>query len=82
MQAVLTNYKQSPRKVRLVADLIRGKSAEDALTELTFLDKRAAGPFRKLLLSAIANAKENSKTEKKDLFIKETLFIVERSICR
>lgn len=71
MRATLTNYKQSPRKVRLVADLVRGKSASDALTELTFLDKRAADPIKKLLTSAVANAKENSKIEKENLFIKE-----------
>ena len=52
-----TNYRQSPRKVRLVADLIRGKSAPQALVLLTTLPKRAAEPLEKLLRSAIANAK-------------------------
>ena len=55
--ASLSNYRQSPRKVRLVADLIRGKSAERALALLSTLPKRASDPMAKLLLSAIANAK-------------------------
>lgn len=55
--ASLSNYRQSPRKVRLVADLIRGKSAERALSLLSTLPKRAADPVAKLLLSAVANAK-------------------------
>jgi large subunit ribosomal protein L22 len=47
--ASLKNYRQSPRKVRLVADLIRGKSAERALALLATLPKRAADPVSKLL---------------------------------
>ncbi|NCN11937.1 50S ribosomal protein L22 [Candidatus Kaiserbacteria bacterium] len=58
MKAILKNYRQSPRKVRLIADLVRGKSAADALTTLRFVDKRAAQPFAKLIESAIANAKQ------------------------
>ena len=55
--ASLSNYRQSPRKVRLVADLIRGKSADRALALLNTLPKRASEPVAKLLLSAIANAR-------------------------
>lgn len=58
MKAVLKNYRQSPRKVRLLADLVRGKKVTDALTTLQFLDKRAAGPFAKVIESAAANAKQ------------------------
>lgn len=57
MKAVLKNYRQSPRKVRLIADLVRGKSASEALGILQFVDKRAAGPFAKVIKSAVANAK-------------------------
>lgn len=57
MKAFLKNYRQSPRKVRLVADLIKGKSVEVALVELSMLPKRAATPLLGLLKSAIANAK-------------------------
>jgi large subunit ribosomal protein L22 len=69
MKATLKNYRQSPRKVRLLADLVRGKKAADALTTLKFLDKRAAGPFAKVIASAIANAKQAGADESK-LFIK------------
>jgi len=70
MKAFLKNYRQSPRKVRLVAGLIRGKSVNEALAQLDFLAKRASDPVKKLLLSAIANAKQIGR-EKENLFIKE-----------
>ena len=69
MKATLKNYRQSPRKVRLLADLVRGKKVADAQTTLKFLDKRAAGPFAKVIASAIANAKQAGADESK-LFIK------------
>lgn len=56
MKASLSNYRQSPRKVRLLVDLIRGKSVDAALIELTHASKRAAAPLRKLLESALTNA--------------------------
>ena len=68
MKAILKSYRQSPRKVRLIADLVRGKKATDALATLQFVDKRASGPFAKLIKSAVANAKDKGKNE-------ETLFI-------
>lgn len=58
MKAVLKNYRQSPRKVRLLADVVRGKKVTDALKALQFVDKRAAAPFAKVITSAFANAKE------------------------
>ncbi len=70
MKAYLKNYRQSPRKVRLVAGLIRGKKVDGAVAELDFLAKRAGAPMRKLLLSAVANAKNMSK-DVETLFIKE-----------
>jgi large subunit ribosomal protein L22 len=57
MKAVLKNYRQSPRKVRLLADLVRGKKVQDALNTLTFVNKRASEPFAKVIRSAVANAK-------------------------
>jgi large subunit ribosomal protein L22 len=57
MKAFLKNYRQSPRKVRLVADLIKGKRVSEAFTQLKNLPKRAALPIEKLLASAVANAK-------------------------
>ena len=71
MKATLSNYKQSPRKVRLVADLIRGKEVGEALHTLSFLSKRAAGPVKQVLESAIANAKENDSLQKESLYIRE-----------
>ena len=70
MKAFLKNYRQSPRKVRLVAGLIKGKGVDEALVELHFLAKRAGEPINKLLLSAVSNAK-NMGIEKENLFIKE-----------
>lgn len=58
MKAILKNYRQSPRKVRLLADLVRGKKVNEALRHLSFIDKRAAQPFAKVINSAIANAKQ------------------------
>jgi large subunit ribosomal protein L22 len=69
MKAILKNYRQSPRKVRLIAGLVRGKSTVDALTTLQFVDKRASGPFSKVIQSAVANAKDQGKDVEK-LFIK------------
>ncbi len=57
MKAFLKNYRQSPRKVRLLADLVRGKKVPQALQTLKFVNKRAALPFTKLIESAVANAK-------------------------
>ena len=57
MKAYLKNYRQAPRKVRLVANLIKGKPVVNAQLELKHLAKRAALPMEKLLASAVANAK-------------------------
>lgn len=61
--AQLKNYRQSPRKVRLVADLVRGKSVEQALNLLSILPKRGSEPMAKLLRSALANAKGAAANE-------------------
>lgn len=70
MKAFLKNYRQSPRKVRLVATLLKGKNVAEAVAELDFLAKRAGTPIKKLLLSAVANAKQMG-AEAENLFIKE-----------
>lgn len=69
--ASLKNYRISPRKVRLVADLIRGKKVTDARNILDFAVKKAKSPLRDLLDSAIANAAHNHKIDKEDLYVKE-----------
>lgn len=61
MKATLKNYRQSPRKVRLLADLIKGKSLTEALTLLKFKVKRAADPVYKLVASAAANAEQSGE---------------------
>ena len=70
MKAFLKNYRQSPRKVRLVAGLVKGKSVAQAIAELDFLAKRAGLPIKKLLLSAVSNAKQMG-IEMENLYIKE-----------
>ena len=70
MKAFLKNYRQSPRKVRLVAGLVKGKDVSEAISKLDFLVKHGSGPIKKLLLSAVANAKQIG-LEKENLFIKE-----------
>jgi len=69
IKAKLRFLRQSPRKVRLVADLIRGKYAVKAVAELTVLNKKAARPIKKLLESAIANAKNNFNLDEKGLIV-------------
>ncbi len=70
MKAILKNYRQSPRKVRLVADVVRGKKVVDAIATLRFVDKRVAGPFAKVIESALANAVQTGKNPER-LFIKK-----------
>ena len=60
VRAVAKYIRTSPRKMRLVADLIRGKSAQEAWAILEYTPKRAAGPMKKCLESAIANAQNNN----------------------
>jgi len=75
--AKLRYLRIAPRKVRLVADLIRGKSVEEAQNILNFTQKKTAEPFSKLLKQAIANAKNNppagGQMEEKNLYISTIL---------
>jgi len=64
--AQLNYLRIAPRKTRLVADLIRGKNVKEAKRLLGFCLKRGAGPIKKLLDSAIANAKNNFNIENVD----------------
>jgi large subunit ribosomal protein L22 len=68
--AKLSNYRQSPRKVRVVANLVKGKKVPEAVNELTFLAKRAGDPLMKLINSAVANAK-NMSIDAETLFVKD-----------
>jgi large subunit ribosomal protein L22 len=72
--AKLNNCPTSPRKMRLVADLIRGKKAENALNILKFSTKDASKKMEKLLLSALSNwqaKNEGQRIEDQELFVKE-----------
>ncbi|HAP30857.1 MAG TPA: 50S ribosomal protein L22 [Flavobacteriales bacterium] len=72
--AKLNNCPTSPRKMRLVADIIRGEDVEKALNILKFNAKEASGRLEKLLLSAIANwesKNEGSNIESNNLYVKE-----------
>jgi len=73
IKAKLNYYRVSPRKVRLVADLIRGKRVDEALRQLKFVKKKPAEALAKLLQSALSNAKHNYKIdiEEDNLYIKE-----------
>ena len=67
--AKLKNLRMSPRKVRLVAGLVRGLMVEEAEKQLRFSTKKAAETILKLLHSAVANAKQNDDLEKENLYI-------------
>ncbi|MBI2481987.1 MAG: 50S ribosomal protein L22 [Candidatus Vogelbacteria bacterium] len=70
MKARLSNYRQAPRKVRLLADLVRGKTVPEALTTLAFAAKRASRPMAKLIASAAANANIKSSLAPEQLQVK------------
>lgn len=76
VSAKLTGTQISAQKVRLVADQIRGKSAEEALEILTFSTKKAAVLVLKLLNSAIANAEHNEGADVDELKV-STVFVDE-----
>ncbi|MCD4693921.1 50S ribosomal protein L22 [bacterium] len=61
----------SPRKVRLVVDLVRGLGAVKALSQLKFVNKKSAHPVYKLVESGLANAENNYNLDRNNLFIKE-----------
>lgn len=72
--ARLVDNNTSPRKTRLMADLVRGKDVEYALSVLKYSKKESSEKIRKLLLSAIANwqaKNENARVEDSNLYIKE-----------
>lgn len=67
--AHLRNLRMSPRKVRLVADLVRGLPVGEADAQLAYLSRAAALPLRKLLASAVANAEHNAKLSRANLYV-------------
>ena len=69
IQAEMRFLSLSAQKVRLVIDLVRGKSANDALEILRLVNKRSASPVRKLVASAVADAEENFGVSRDDLYV-------------
>ena len=69
VRAIAKYVRISPRKVRIVMDLIRGKSVADALAILKFTPKRGAVLITKVLNSAVANAENNFDMEAENLFV-------------
>lgn len=77
MEAVakLRNYPTSPRKMRLLADLIRGEKVEKVLAELEHNPKHPAVPLRKLVLSAINNWKQKNDGGDESQLVVKTIFV-------
>lgn len=70
-KAIARYVRISPRKVRQVVDLIRGKKVSDALAILQFTPKAATEPVTKVLKSAVANAEHNYEMDADELFVTE-----------
>ncbi|MEE4117212.1 MAG: 50S ribosomal protein L22 [Marinilabiliaceae bacterium] len=84
-QAVLNNCPTSPRKMRLVTDMIKGMEVNRALDMLKFSSKEASGKVEKLLLSAIANwqaKNEGVRIEESNLYVKEAFVNAGRTLKR
>ena len=73
VKAVAKYVRISPQKARLVAEMVRGLSAEKALTTLRFIPKKGAVLVRKVLESAIANAEQISTVDVDTLYVKRLL---------
>lgn len=73
VKAQLNKLRISPRKMRLVANFVKGMSVGKARIQLEFSNKKSSNPMLKLLNSAVANAKNNFKLEENNLYISELL---------
>jgi large subunit ribosomal protein L22 len=71
VKAKLKYLRMAPKKVRLVANLIKGLKTDEAIHQLGFLNKAAKRPVLKLINSAVSNAEHNFNLKKDNLFIKE-----------
>jgi large subunit ribosomal protein L22 len=69
--AFLKGFRESPRRVRMVAEMIRGKRVADAIVILRFQQRKAAKMLLKVLNSAIANASENDHADEDSLVVKK-----------
>lgn len=73
MKAYLHQFRVSPKKANLVAALVRNKRVQEAIDILTFTPKKSAPVLKKLIQSAVANAENNFKQNRSDLYIKEII---------
>lgn len=72
-KALTRNRRISPQKARLVADLVRGKSVEEAMMTLRFMPKKAARILRKVIESALSNASQNEAIDVDTLYVKRII---------
>jgi large subunit ribosomal protein L22 len=85
MKASLTNYRQSPRKVRLITEAVKGKRVTDADVVLAYMPKRGAEPIQKLIKSATSNALNLGATLENLVIVNITVnkgFVIKRSMPR
>ncbi|MGM0596851.1 MAG: 50S ribosomal protein L22 [Myxococcota bacterium] len=80
-RASLNNVRIAPRKARIIANMIRGKDVEEALSLLAFTNKRAAKLIKKLLMSATYNAEEYFDFEPEESYIK-TIYVDEGPVMK
>ncbi len=73
VKAIAKNVRISPRKLRLIADTVRGLSVSQALEVLEITQKRAASPIYKVIKSAISNAKVNNNLEEENLLLSRVM---------
>lgn len=73
VKAVAKYIRMSPRKARLVAEMVTGRSVDEALSLLRYAKQRAADPIGKAIRSAAANAEENYGISREDLQVKQVL---------
>lgn len=73
MKAILRNIRISYKKINLVADLVRGKPVDEALNILKFMPKKASKPLREAVNSAAANAVNNFKQKRENLFVSKII---------
>lgn len=73
VKAVARYIRLSPRKARLVAEMVRGRAVDEALALLRFATQKAADPIGKAIKSAAANAEENYGLNREDLVVEQVL---------
>lgn len=73
MKAIRKYLRISPKKVALVADMVRGEPAEKAINFLRFAPKKSAKPLLEAIKSAVANAEQNFKQKRQDLYVSKII---------